>query len=800
MNDIVSITGGSGLPEPTLGAIIYGDVTPKWVTLPGQITTTKKVLTQTGIGTVSAPPTWESFPLPLDGVTYEMLICNSETLSWGWPGTGNTFVGVDVAGSRTSGIYDSIFGFEAGHSITSGTANSVFGYQAQHSKTTGNFCNAFGYQAQYSLTTATLNNAFGSSAQYSLTTGSPNDAFGYMAQYLLTTGNFNAAFGQTAQSSLTTGNYNSAFGSLAQNALTIGDSNSSFGESSQFSLTTGQYNSTLGAYAHFNLTTGSNNTAFGYMASNTMTTTDGGVALGYKAGYYETGADKLFIDNRQRINEADGRIKALVYGIFADAVANQSLTFNANVSITGSLTLATPLAPVGAKYIVQEVDATLTNEQSLGALGTGLLLNTTTSSVGVLSIATDIPTAVTIGGAYVYRVSGTDVAVADGGTGVSTLALNGILFGNAANAVGITAIGVQYNILTVGASPFVPAWSGYLLSGTSGGKTTLAVTNAKTLTLTATDDYNLTVAATASISGTNTGDNSANSLYDIGSDTQAYSSILAAIAAGTWTGANSITTLGTIATGGWHGTTIDADHGGTGNAVYVIGDILAASTTTALSRVAAVAVGSYLASAGTGTLPGWATLNQAAFAVGSGLATADGPSFNHLHITAGPTDIADGDITVASGHGVDFSAAHSANAHTNLVLTAYEEGTWTPSITFGTLAVGITYTTQLGYYTKIGNLVTLSGRIVLTSKGSSTGAASVVGFPFTVVNNDAGYSSGTPRLGAVTFSGQIAVNAVINSTKMDFTQLTEAGVISALTDANFANTSTVTIGMSYRAA
>ena len=35
-------------------------------------------------------------------------------------------------------------------------------------------------------------------------------------------------------------------------------------------------------------------------------------------------------------------------------------------------------------------------------------------------LSTDLPTAVTIGGAYVYRVSGTDVAIADGGTGQST--------------------------------------------------------------------------------------------------------------------------------------------------------------------------------------------------------------------------------------------------------------------------------------------------------------------------------------------------------------------------------------------
>ena len=45
-------------------------------------------------------------------------------------------------------------------------------------------------------------------------------------------------------------------------------------------------------------------------------------------------------------------------------------------------------APVGSKYIVQTSDATLTNEQALGALTTGLLLNTVTTGTGVLSTAT----------------------------------------------------------------------------------------------------------------------------------------------------------------------------------------------------------------------------------------------------------------------------------------------------------------------------------------------------------------------------------------------------------------------------
>ena len=50
----------------------------------------------------------------------------------------------------------------------------------------------------------------------------------------------------------------------------------------------------------------------------------------------------------------------------------------------------------------------------------------------------------------------------------------------------------------------------------------------------------------------------------IGTNVQAYSSTLAAVAGGTYTGATSITTLGTIATGVWNGTAIAVANGGTG--------------------------------------------------------------------------------------------------------------------------------------------------------------------------------------------------------------------------------------------
>lgn len=80
----------------------------------------------------------------------------------------------------------------------------------------------------------------------------------------------------------------------------------------------------------------------------------------------------------------------------------------------GDGTWATPAggggAPTTATYITQTSDAGLSAEQALSALATGLVKNTTTT--GVLSIAAQ--------GTDYYAPSGTDVAVADGGTGSST--------------------------------------------------------------------------------------------------------------------------------------------------------------------------------------------------------------------------------------------------------------------------------------------------------------------------------------------------------------------------------------------
>ena len=72
----------------------------------------------------------------------------------------------------------------------------------------------------------------------------------------------------------------------------------------------------------------------------------------------------------------------------------------------------------------------------------------------------------------------------------------------------------------------------------------------------------------------------------------------------TYVGQASITTLGTIATGTWNGTTISETNGGTGTATYTQGDILFASAANVLSKLAVGSVGQVLTLAG--GVPTWA--------------------------------------------------------------------------------------------------------------------------------------------------------------------------------------------------
>lgn len=84
----------------------------------------------------------------------------------------------------------------------------------------------------------------------------------------------------------------------------------------------------------------------------------------------------------------------------------------------------------------------------------------------------------------------------------------------------------------------------------------------------------------------------------------------------------------------------------------------------------------------------------------------------------------------------------TAAAHWRVV-DVVDEGTFTPVLTFGGAAVGMTYSVQAGVYQRIGNRCNTSVKIVLTAKGSSTGSAIVSGIPYLASSSSGGEIPGT---------------------------------------------------------
>jgi hypothetical protein len=155
----------------------------------------------------------------------------------------------------------------------------------------------------------------------------------------------------------------------------------------------------------------------------------------------------------------------------------------------------------------------------------------------------------------------------------------------------------------------------------------------------------------------------------------------------------------------------------------------------------------------------------------------------------------DGYLRLA-GAGIQFNGdTAAANS-----LDDYEEGTFTPTLRFGGNSVGITYSEQSGTYTKIGRHVTISLRIILTNKGSSTGAASIGSLPFNVANitgNFGGFAL-TFADAMSSFSETVMFVADTNSNYINLRYINGSNYVN-FSDSNFTNPSNIIITGTYQA-
>jgi hypothetical protein len=206
---------------------------------------------------------------------------------------------------------------------------------------------------------------------------------------------------------------------------------------------------------------------------------------------------------------------------------------------------------------------------------------------------------------------------------------------------------------------------------------------------------------------------------------------------------------------GWK--VVPATAGGTGQTSYAVGDLLYADTTTSLAKLPDVATGNALISGGVSTAPSWGKIGLTTHVSGvlpvanggTNASVASITAFNNItgYTASGATGTTSTNLVFSTSPTLvtptlGASLATSIKFGSGTVLADYEEGTWTPNV--GGTA---TYYAQVGKYTRIGNIVRISGVVVINVLGTGS-ATTIFGLP--IVANPPGP---TDFIGFSNFSG-----------------------------------------------
>lgn len=120
-----------------------------------------------------------------------------------------------------------------------------------------------------------------------------------------------------------------------------------------------------------------------------------------------------------------------------------------------------------------------------------------------------------------------------------------------------------------------------------------------------------------------------------------------------------------------------------------------------------------------------------------------------------------GNLVVANGNGIDFSA--TSGAGTSELLNDYEEGTWTPNQGAGLAVVG-TFGSA-GTYTKVGRIVTVNFSVTgTTSIAVSAGGIICSNLPFTAIADGIGSYGGGAQVTTPTLLAAYAYISTVTAT------------------------------------
>lgn len=660
----------------------------------------------------------------------------------------------------------------------------------------------------------TSNVAVGNDALLVNTTGNNNVAVGGNTLKANTTGIRNAGLGYASLLTNISGSYNTGAGALSL-AVATGSYNTAVGFNSGGSISTGAKNSILGAYSGFGapisqtgsnyvvLSDGDGNVRAHWNGANptfpgAITLSDGtanGVSYLDGSKVLTTGTALTFDGTILSSTRFAGALNGTVGATTPAAGAFTTLTTSSTVTHSGGtangvaylngskvLTTGTVLAFDGAILGVNGVSVGRGAGAVSGntAVGSGAVAANTTgtqnTAVGFNSLASNTTPSDNTAVGYAALTANNS----DGNTAVGSLALTSSTGGTDNVAVGRQALFASTGDLNVGVGVNTLAAAG-------GGSSNVAI-GAYALNV-CTSNFNTAVGRNA-LAGATTG------------------SINTGI--GTDAGAGITTGSYNVILGSYDG--IAAPISQTGSNYIVLsdgaGNVRGTFDGSGRLGIGVTSLSEYL----TVKSPNASTFFNLQTAADSGVYM--GNNAGSLTLLTGATERvridSSGNVTLqnnisvggaaptTSGTGITFPATQSASSNAN-TLDDYEEGSWTAGISFGGAATGITYSTNTGFYTRVGNLVTLSCYILLTNKGSSTGSARITGLPFTCATNSGAYAAPGLFFTNVTFSGQVSGYVNINATTIDLTQTSVLGVNSALADTNFANNSSFILNVTYRA-
>lgn len=565
----------------------------------------------------------------------------------------------------------------------------------------------------------------------------------------------NSAAGYNVLAANTTGSENSGYGYSSQQNITIGTRNTSVGYQSLPSSQDGSDNTAIGRGAFLNLTSGTKNVGLGNSVGDQLETGDANVLLGYFAGYNCQGTGNVLIGPSDTAAPSDGATYAppnvsgnrqLVIGSGSetwlrgdanfDVVMPNNLTVGFDIVIGGNMTVNGTTTTVNSS-IVEVVDKTLelasvTNVNFNGTVtDTSATITDVTTTSGLISgMELVINTAgITTNGGVTAKIVSIDA-------GNQTITLDVTLLGSSGDC-SFTATGPN-NSSADGA--------GIIIKGDT-DKTLLW--EESTAQWEVSEHFQVPTGKeyrwndNAVIKNLQIGPNTTGTNWTLGSDV--VSSSLTSV--GTL---SSLTVTSAInANGGIQATgELDVNHsvyclrygaqngGGRADNANKEGRLVQQHYTNAEEPLGSIVTFS-LGSSSLVNIGGGSSLVNAATETNLYAAantTTTGGTKIASATTSGLTINSGNLIIGTSGNGIDFSATANASGMSSEVLDDYEEGTWTPAwgSTTGSFT-SVTYATQSGRYTKIGNRVFIDCQLrsSATTIGTAGGALLVTGLPFT---------------------------------------------------------------------